>query len=75
MEKYFSPEKKAEHIPKDIQEKANDLDRLVEMIKEKLETPVTRREKIQFSKNYLFIVSNFLLLCKLCFNLRSEALS
>lgn len=47
LEKDFSPEKRNEHIPKNIEEKANDLDRLVEMIKEKLETPVTRREKIQ----------------------------
>lgn len=48
LEKDFSPEKKkAEHIPRNIQEKADDLDRLVEMIKEKLETPVSLREKIQ----------------------------
>lgn len=47
LETDFSPEKQTENIPKHIQEKANDMDRLVELVKEKLETPVTHREQIQ----------------------------
>lgn len=47
LEQEFSPEKNMENVPKHIQQKADDLDRLVELVKEKLETPITRSQKIQ----------------------------
>lgn len=47
LEKDFSLETNEGKIPKNIQEKANDPDMLVDLVKEKLETPITRREIIQ----------------------------
>lgn len=47
LERDFSPEKDNRKIPNNILEKANNMDRLVDLIKERLETPVTYRERIQ----------------------------